>query len=230
MNQGTLRNRRGSVARVEAVSTFRMVNVLIVRVAAGDSNFTQDKTRNFGPINCYSFQVNSMAVAEPQIRKAEFHEIYVRNDRSAWCKLLWQDNGWVIILSDYGHWAYWWGHRGEGVSVAKFLAGLDRDYMGNKMMGQSLMEFSLESTVQAIRETIIFERKSCGMEKEEARSEWELAERLEDGDLSFEGWYGESSMVDGYECQRKEVCGTWSNFWDRLWVPMVVPVLKSEYE
>lgn len=171
-----------------------------------------------------------MAVAEPKVRTAEFHEIYVRNEHSAWCKLLWQDNGWVIILSDYGHWAYWWGHRGEGVSVAKFLAGLDRDYMGNKMMGQALMEFSLESTVQAIRESIISDRKTCGMTKEEAASEWALAQLLEDGMLSFEQWYGESSMVDGYECQCKEVCGTWDGFWKRLWLPLVVPVLKSEYE
>jgi len=171
-----------------------------------------------------------MAVAEPKVRTAEFHEIYVRNEQSAWCKLLWQDNGWVIILSDYGHWAFWWGHRGEGVSVPAFLAKLDRDYMGGKMMGQALREFSLKSTVQAIRETIISDRKTCGMTKEEAEGEWELVQRLEDGDLSFESWYGESSMVDGYECHRTEVCGTWDCFWNRLWVPLVVPVLKSEYE
>ena len=171
-----------------------------------------------------------MAVAEPAVRLAEFKEIYVRNDQSAWCKLLWQDNGWVIILSDYGHWSHWWGHRGEGVSVPKFLASLDRDYMGEKMMGQALREFSLKSTVQAIRETIIADRKTCGMEKDEARSEFELVSQLESGDLSFEGWYGESSMVDGYECHRTEVCGTWDYFWNRLWVPLVVPALKAESE
>ena len=206
------------------------MNALIVRVAAGDSDIGKDQTRNFGPINCYSFQGNSMAVAEPQIRKAEFHEIYVRNAQSAWCKLLWQDNGWVIILSDYGHWAYWWGHRGEGVSVPKFLSNLDRDYMGGKMMGTALQEFSLESTVKAIREMIVYDRKCCGMNKEEAANEWALVKQLEDGDLSFEAWYGESTMADGYECHRTEVCGTWDAFWNRLWVPFVVPVLKSEYE
>lgn len=163
------------------------------------------------------------------VKTTEFKEIHVRNEQSAWCRLLWQDNGWVIILSDYGHWAYWWGFRGNQ-SVPKFLADLDRDYMGGKMMGQFLLEFSLKSTVQAIRETIISDRRSCGMEKAEAANEWELAKQLEDGDLSFEAWYGESSMVDGYECHRTEVCGTWDSFWNRLWLPLVVPVLKSEYE
>lgn len=165
-------------------------------------------------------------VTKPAIGVAEFKEIYVRDDRRAWCRLLWQDNGWVIILSDYGHWAFWWGHRGNQ-SVPKFLSQLDREYMGGKMMGEQLYEFSLESTVQAIREDIIDSRKTCGMTKEEASSEWALAQQLEDGELSFDAWYGESSMVDGYECHRKEVCGTWRHFWDRLWVPLVQPVLAE---
>ena len=206
------------------------MNALILRVAALKPPFVKPLPATQQESIVTRFRAKVMETTVSPVKTTEFKEIYVKNGNCAWCRLLWQENGWVVILSDYGHWAYWWGHRGQGVSVAKFLAGLDRDYMGNKMMGQALMEFSLESTVQAIRETIISDRKSCGMEKEEARNEWELALQLEAGDLSFDAWYGESSMVDGYECRRTEVCGTWDSFWKNLWLPLVVPVLKSEYE
>lgn len=162
------------------------------------------------------------------VRKAEFREIFVRNEQSAWCRLLWQATGQVIILSDYGHWAHWWGHRGEGVSVPEFLVSLDRDYMGKKMMGQSLLEFDLKSTVQTIREAIICYRKTDDLSKIAAADEWELVKSLEDGDLSFELWCHESSLTDGYEYRRTEVCNTWDCFWHRLWLPLVVPALRAE--
>ena len=94
-------------------------------------------------------------------------------------------------------------------------------------MGEALMEFCLESTVKAIRDDIIDSRKTRGMTKDEARAEWNLSEALEEGDMSFDEWYGDSEMVDGFECHRTEVCGTWDNFWNRLWIPKVVPILKA---
>lgn len=171
-----------------------------------------------------------MQVSESPIRNAEFHEIYVRNDSHAWCRLLWQDDGWVIILSDYGHWAFWWGHRGKGISVSRFLAKLDREYMGGKMMGADLYEYSVESTVKCIRETIVEYRKAGVMTKDDARSEWDLSEQLESDGIAFSEWCGESSLGDGYECHRKEICNTWVQFWSRLWVPLIRPLLESGSE
>jgi hypothetical protein len=159
-----------------------------------------------------------------QSGKVEFSEIYVRSENSEWCRILWREEGWVIILSDYGHWAYWWGYRGEGVSVPQFLSNLDRDYMGRKMLGADLMVFSLEETVKAIRAEL-----ACA-DDDSYEHELDLVEQLESGKISPGEWYEDTFMPDPYELSRTEICSSWSSFWDRIWVPLVQPMLRAECE
>ena len=136
----------------------------------------------------------------------------------------------MIILSDYGHWSFWWGYRGD-YSVPAFLAKLDIGYMGGKMMGVELYEYSETSTVQAIREHVIdYRHKWRSMSKEAARYEWDLAAELESGEIDLHEWYSQTKLEDAYEFQRKEICSTWQCFWDRLWVPLVQPILVAEAE
>jgi len=156
---------------------------------------------------------------------AVFREIHAK-DKHAWTRLLWDEAGRVIILSDYGTWSHFWGYRGEGVSVEKFLSRLDQHYMGKKMLGASLMEFSLELTAQSIREHIK-EMRQCGsLSRSEATGEWELSEQLKVGDMSFDSWMQETEFEDAWEFYCREMCSEWVNFWDRLWVPMIQPELK----
>lgn len=157
----------------------------------------------------------------------EFTEICVRNDHGAWARLLWEEHGRVIILSDFGHWSHWWGHRGEK-TVAEFMADLDIGYMGSKMLGANRDEYSRESTVQAIREHIIDYRREWGTySKEFARSEWDLSQQLLDGDLDFRMWYEQTKFDDAYEFNRTEICHRWQGFWDSLWVPLIQPALQN---
>ena len=159
-------------------------------------------------------------------KKTTYNEISVKNDHGAWARLLWEDNGRVIIISDFGHWSYWWGHRGSD-SVAKFLAGLDSFYMGNKMLGTHFRNHSDQETVKAIRKFICDERRNGDMEKHKAREEWAIAECYEDGDYDYRGWIENTSICEPWDLGRTECSIDWTSFWDRLWVPLIKPQLTE---
>lgn len=169
-----------------------------------------------------------MAKSNPMSKagKAEFHEIYARDDRYAWAKLLWQDDGRVIILSDYGTWSYFWGHRGEGVSVEEFLLQLNEDYMGSKMLAGDLMVFSLKDTVNGIRGEIRDRILEGSISNAEVAFENSICDCLEDEDFSFEDWMKATELDEPWESAKKEICPEWSNFWSRLWVPLIKPQLQ----
>lgn len=154
------------------------------------------------------------------------NEISVKNDHGAWARLLWEDNGRVIIISDFGHWSYWWGHRGTS-SVAKFLAGLDSFYMGNKMLGSDFRKHSDSETIKSIRQFIRDERKNGGMEKHKAREEWNLVQDYEDGEYDYRGWIEQTSICEPWDLGRTECSIDWKSFWDRLWVPLIQPELTG---
>ena len=158
-----------------------------------------------------------------------FRSIHVTGSYGEWAELLWRPSGRVIIISDYGNWSYYWGHRGSK-STAAFLVELDIHYMGKKMLGAELEEFSLDSTFKRICEGILSARYSGDLSKDNARNEWELAQELDEGDISFEGWGLSSEFFreDWYEYSCKEMVSEWTNFWDRLWVPLILPELNKE--
>lgn len=158
--------------------------------------------------------------------EATFHEIFVKDSYHAWAKLLWQDDGRVIILSDYGVWSYFWGHRGEGVSVEEFLSDLDEGYMGSKMLAGNLMVFSLEKTVKGIREEIADLIREGSIEDANAIFESNLCKCLEDEDFPFDEWMKATELDEPWESARKEICPEWANFWSRLWVPLIKPQLE----
>lgn len=158
---------------------------------------------------------------------ATFTEIYARNESRAWCRLLYEDSGRVIILSDYGDCSHCWWCRGEGVSVPKFLAELEMDYMGRKMLGAAIEEYSHADTVKAIREKICFERSYEYLTKEEAREEWDRVGPLEENDIPFDVWVSDTSLEDAYECRRTRTSRTWVNFWEKLWLPLIQPELAK---
>ena len=170
-----------------------------------------------------------MTQTAEQIRIATFNEIIVQNDnRCEWARLLWEEStGRVFLVTAWGSWSYCWTHIGEK-TLQKFLGGLDIGYAGGKFLGSSLYEHSPESTLQAIRETILRDRREGGLTKAEAAEEWEHAERLEQGHyMDFREWCENSSMDCAYEFSRKEMVGTWESFWNRIWVPKIQPILNE---
>lgn len=169
----------------------------------------------------------STAAIETKVVETTFKQIRVKNDWD-WCKLCWQEEtGHVIISSDYGHWQYYWNSIGKK-TLAQFLSGLDMHYMGGKMLGAGLHEYCEASTIQCIREHITQYRRDGSYTKEFARTEFDNVRRLEDGYYQdFREWYEATKIEDAYELRRDRVRPCWEQFWNRLWVPFVVPALKA---
>ena len=160
-------------------------------------------------------------------RLVTFQSIYV-SDRHEWVTLYWREaTGRVIINSSYGDWSFSWAHRGNR-TLADFLADLDMDYMGGKMLGADYYVFSLDETKVAIKEHILEERRQAALTKEEAEEVWERFNSLKDGDITFEMWVNEESILcDTFDFHRTEPEPSWVHFWNKLWKPFVIPELKK---
>jgi len=170
----------------------------------------------------------STAEIETKVVETTFKQIRVHDgfDR---CRLCWQDEtGHVIIASSYGHWQYYWTSIGNR-TLAQFLAKLDMHYMGGKMLGIGIDVNCDRSTIQCIREHIIEYRRDCTYTKEFAREEWQTVDSWESGMLmDFREWCETTKIDDAYELRRKIINPSWEQFWNKLWVPLVVPVLKTQ--
>jgi hypothetical protein len=160
------------------------------------------------------------------IKQTTFNEISVKRKHGCWARLLWEDSGRVIIISDYGNWSYICTHRGTS-SVPEFLADLDSFYMGKKMLGSHFTNHSDELTIKSIREFILESRKNGGMDKERAIEEWEIVGYYADGDCDYRGWVEKTSICDPWDLGRDECSHEWTSFWNRIWVPLIQPELQS---
>lgn len=171
---------------------------------------------------------------EIEVSKVCYDSIYAR-DRGSWCRLLWHELGrdtngqiaaTVHIMSDYGNWSYTWSHIGDP-SIESFLADLDSDYLGKKMMGSAFRVHDDEGTQRAIKQHILESRLDGSMDKDEARGEWNLLIDYVAGDIDFRGFMENSELCEPWEYGRKKPDDCWSHFWDRLWEPMIQPKLKE---
>jgi hypothetical protein len=139
----------------------------------------------------------------PSVTETVLKTLWARNESHAWVKLLWDEKtGWVHILSDYGNWAYYWGHRGEK-TVAEFLLQLDHQYMGKKMIGEGYFEFSLDKTVEDIR-VYLANMFDEGLDEVTVESEKSLLEQLKSGEIDFRYWCDETSVEVACEFARTE--------------------------
>lgn len=151
-------------------------------------------------------------------------EILVRSSNS-WAKLQWDArSGQVTITSDYGHWSYYWYSIGTQ-TLAKFLSGLDHDYMGNKMLGTNMYVFNEAETAQAIWKEIVRNRRDKVFSKSKARTEFENLQYFADGEYDFRMWVENSTIPDAWDCSRTTTNPTWMNFWNRMWIPFIKPKL-----
>lgn len=170
------------------------------------------------------------AQAAKPYKQTPFHEIDVRSaDGWSWCRLLWEEHGRVIILSDHGCWSHWWGHRGDGVSVPAFLAKVGRDYAGGKMLWPNAAEFDIDLTVRSAKLDIIHSRRSGHLSKEDAREEWDALVEI-GNEWDFYQWASDSRIEGASEHHTTSIARAWVNFWDQLWVPCVLPELKKLVE
>lgn len=151
-------------------------------------------------------------------------------DWSDWATVRFQEKtGFISIRSDHGDWSYQWTrHMRGGISLAEFLGSLDIEYAGEKFIGPGLWVYSGEKTQASVRYHILESRRDGSMDRDEARSEWDLAEDLDDYEVPvFVDWVRESTIDDAYEFRRTEIDLSWRHFWERLWEPWIRPELKE---
>lgn len=123
-----------------------------------------------------------------------------------WTTILLDDTdgaGRVVVHSSFGGWVYSWPaqHRGDSpdrADLARFFAMVGVDYAGNKMC-DGARELEVEETVAAIRERICQLRRDESFTRDEAREEWDLVRRLDDGDIDARAWVELTTIPDGWE-------------------------------
>lgn len=167
--------------------------------------------------------------------QATFEQLLVTHN-SEWCQVLWRNNeerhnGYrMIILSSYGSWSHYW-YAGDD-SFPRWLAGLNFEYMGRKLIDQKLFdEFDAEATLKSVKREIIASRRAGDLDKDTAFEYHEqLCDLERDGGFTsgrFETLVADWPIDDLWDCGRKAPCATWRNFWEYLWKPAVIPALKA---
>lgn len=164
----------------------------------------------------------SVAKAGPPIR-AEMVEIPASVANHWACLRFQESTGFVSIASDYGHWTYDRppGHR--DVSLGHFLARLARGYAGSKFLVAGLDDVDEEATEVAIRRYVRDQGELW--ENTRVRFEMALADTISrDG---VEAWLRETTILGAHEMVACRRVVSWSMFWDRMWVPLYLPVLAE---
>ena len=162
------------------------------------------------------------------VKKVAMYELRVRSDNfGEWAVLQWNDRGCLSIVSSHGNWSNLWPCIGCD-SMAEFLSDINCSYMAGKMLdAKTRNEFDLEETARGIRSNILECRRCSIIDKECARDEWDLADLLDIGRISFEVWMTQTSFDSPYEYASTVINRDFAMFWDRIWVPHIAPKLKE---
>lgn len=170
-----------------------------------------------------------VAVDEPR----EMRRIYVRTaDRWSWAEVLLHDaSGVVVIRSDFGSWTGLWppGNRGPG-TLAAFLvgaSGYQAEYLRRKMVpnGGTVKE-PADATIARVRGRILRLRRDEWLTREQARTEWRLADAIDEE--GFDVWLSHTRLDNCWEEQHEVPDPSWVRFFELLWEPLVLPLLRSE--
>lgn len=80
--------------------------------------------------------------------------------------------GEILVHSSFGSWAYQWGHLGR--PFKQWLAkGPEREYVASKFLGTMAYVFDGASTVRNLRRSLLENRRSTDITKDDARAIWD---------------------------------------------------------
>ena len=167
-------------------------------------------------------------------KTTSFTELVARN-KGEYCRLLWRREGdpernqyQIIFLTSYGDWATFFTIGGD--SIAEFLAKLNSDYLGRKLIHRDqFIVYCEEKTAPRVKAAIIEARRAGDIEEDDAREYFDMAENELD-EHNFHHLCRESNIQELYECKVHEPCNTWTCFWKYLWEPAVIPALLEVAE
>lgn len=133
----------------------------------------------------------------------------------------------VMANSDFGHYAYHWGHC--GMPGKKFLCGIDRSYAMQKLAGNGEIEQPDEKGWEReIKEKIIQARRAGRAQMDEARDAWQtllgilweygagpVAQTYMWDSPHFDWVFGDTDGLPSAKRLHPSVQG----FWDHVWLP-----------
>lgn len=149
----------------------------------------------------------------------------LRTEKGAWLGMVViSDDGYFSTVSDYGNYAYWWGHA--EMEFRAFLCQLEPDYLCSKLAPGRV--YYGEPTERDVRRTILTSRRRMDLTREEAREEWD---HLEESDLGapegFAIWYQGTKLHDAHELAHYGTEPQAVAFAERVW-PALVAALRAE--
>lgn len=136
-----------------------------------------------------------------------------------WCNVMWRQVGGsggryrVIIISSYGSWSYYFVTGSH--SFAGWLAHLNSDYLGQKLMEENFKVFDGKASFADVHDQIDWDDANDYPAHDEP-DEWTA-------ELFLMLLY--SQDIDTCEAVRRKPCSTWTSFWEYLWEPAVIPAL-----
>lgn len=130
-----------------------------------------------------------------KLKYDEFHrhraEVYhFRFETTGWAIFtICETTGELNVQSDWGDYCHMWPARGRGPgSLKAFIARAGGDYLADKLFYGKARgernEFSRELSRNAIKESIIEDRKNAKLDRDEARELWRQTEDLTDDDTA----------------------------------------------
>lgn len=143
-----------------------------------------------------------------------------------WAEVLWSQSKRLIIMSSYGDWTYRWHDIGKQ-SFEGFLGQLDRDYLGNKLLGDRSTEIDVVETAIAIQKELDNLLYVGELDEDMYDAEKDLLSRFLDSDCSYEQWGMETTLADPFEFTRMRPNQAWLSFWNRVWEPHICDVFRD---
>jgi hypothetical protein len=138
--------------------------------------------------------------------------------------------GEILIYSSFGSWAYQWGHLGR--PFRSWLLGCEFGYVFGKFMGDKLMVFDGEASVQYMRQRLIEKRWHRDMDKKIARVVWDELNAHESqaeasdrdfveamGDIADrirEGWSIDTEIPDLFDSEKQQAYEFLQEPWERI--------------
>lgn len=147
-----------------------------------------------------------------------------------WGIFLLDSSGMFAVVSDFGSYAFKWADWGQG-DFRAFLVQLDKGYLCGKLaMGRS-KEYQGKETLDNIRDQILQRRRDGSLDKETARAEWKLAEKVDSHYAEdFAEWLHDTKLgADSYELSVYDTPGQIRMFYDRVF-KRLVPILKQDLD
>jgi hypothetical protein len=161
----------------------------------------------------------------------------LRGEQSLWAKInleYGEKSVNVMINSDYGSYAYYWGSTGE--NPKSFLCNISKHYTMLKFAGENIYEADWEKRLERIYKEIEYKLKEKEITKEEAIIAKKEAKKIinygTSEDIYFkemmENEYLEKIFYD-FEIIPEDIKikSTVDMFWENIWIPFINELKKE---